>query len=183
MRQLDAEAVQMRQKEKKLLEAVKAGARLGDMVALSATAKQLTNTRASMRRSDNIKNKLQAMDQRFSDMKACTVAMSSMQALTACINTMQHGGMDGAAMSRIVYDFERANGVMDTHMDSIEEAMDDSFEPEQDTETRSIVELVLAEVGLDVSDVLNRAPTPSYSTTPAGQIEADLDARLANLKS
>ena len=182
VRQLDKDTTQMRSEEKKLLEEVRTGARMGDIGALSATAKQLVNTRACMQRNDGIKNKMKAMDRRFADVKSCTTAVSSMKALTACMHTMQQQDMDMAGMSRVVREFERANGVMDANIEMIEEAMDDMVEPgdDQDAESRKVVELVLAEVGLDLFDVLASVPTQKSSSTAS---EQELELRLMHLKS
>lgn len=181
VRQLDRETVQMRSEEKKLLEGVRKEARLGDMSALSATAKQLVQIRASINRNTGVQNKMKAVDQRFADVKACTIATDAMKALTGCMMTMQRDGLDVAGMSMMVRDFERANGVMDANIEMIDEAVGDMIEPGENDEedTRNIVESMLAEVGLDIVDVLASAPVPGSSKNTAVQ---DLDNRLMMLK-
>lgn len=63
--------------------------------------------------------------------------------------------MNLPAIQRIAMEFERENDMMDQRQEMMDDAIDDTFEDEEE-ETDEIVNQVLDEIGIDLSQSVNR---------------------------
>jgi charged multivesicular body protein 2A len=63
--------------------------------------------------------------------------------------------MNLPAIQRIAMEFERENDMMDQRQEMMDDAIDDTFEDEEE-QTDEIVNQVLDEIGIDLSQSVNR---------------------------
>merc|ERR1712173_457755 len=107
---------------------------------------------------------------------------------------MGNASMNLPAMQRVMMEFEKQSEMMDMKEEMMEDTMDDMFEmdEDEDMETDEVINKVLDEIGIDLGSQLASAPQsetaaaveekPQKQMMAEGGIDADLQARLNNLK-
>lgn len=88
--------------------------------------------------------------------------------------------MNIPAMARITQQFERENEIMEQRQEMIDENMDDALEEDDEEEADELVNKVLDEIGVDLSQGLPDAAT-QIGTVPELKTEDNLQARLDEL--
>eukprot|EP00339_Tiarina_fusa_P029197 CAMPEP_0117038100 /NCGR_PEP_ID=MMETSP0472-20121206/26838_1 /TAXON_ID=693140 ORGANISM="Tiarina fusus, Strain LIS" /NCGR_SAMPLE_ID=MMETSP0472 /ASSEMBLY_ACC=CAM_ASM_000603 /LENGTH=122 /DNA_ID=CAMNT_0004748247 /DNA_START=311 /DNA_END=679 /DNA_ORIENTATION=+ len=106
-----------------------------------------------------------------------------------------NNSMNLPAMQRVMMEFEKQSEMMDMKEEMMEDTMDDMFEmdEDEDLETDEVINKVLDEIGIDLGSQLASAPQDAAPVEEKpqkqaamladGGIDADLQARLNNLKN
>lgn len=181
IRSIDREAPAARKEEAMCLADVKSAAKLGDIVGVRTASVRLVRIRARIRRQEAMVGKLRAMENRISEIGSCNLLTKSMLDGTNAMRTVS-GTTDFSSISRIIREFDRQNGMMDERMEMMDEAIDNMEETEnEECETNDMVAQVLAEVGIDMDDVIFSAPSAKVRAGLKSE-DSDIEARLASLK-
>merc|ERR1712224_504469 len=184
IREIDRERAALERQEKSLTIEIKKMARQGQMNATRIMAKDLVRTRANIQKFFRMKSQLQAVSLRIQTIRS--TAARAMGAMNSSMNL--------PAMQRCMMEFEKQSEMMDMKEEMMEDTMDDMFEmdEDEDLETDEVINKVLDEIGIDLGSQLASAPQETTAVAEApqkqaalvaeGGIDADLQARLNNLK-
>merc|ERR1719379_1346181 len=102
-----------------------------------------------------------------------------------------NASMNPQAMTEIMQEFSAASDQMNLQQDLMEQVMDDAMDdPDDAEEEERIVGQVLEEIGVDMTGLMEGAPTDAVGRPQATQAQAtasapavdDLEARLNALK-
>merc|ERR1712137_463324 len=194
MREMDRERNALQRQEKTLTIEIKKMARQNQMNAVRIMAKDLVRTRANIQKFHRMKSQLQAVSLRIQTIKS-TAAMANAMAGAARAMHAMNSSMNLPAMQRVMMEFEKQSEMMDMKEEMMEDTMDDLFEmdEDEDMETDEVINKVLDEIGIDLGSQLASAsqeaapveekPQKQAAMVADGGIDADLQARLNNLKN
>eukprot|EP00746_Dinoflagellata_sp_MGD_P165513 gnl/MRDRNA2_/MRDRNA2_94828_c0_seq1.p1 gnl/MRDRNA2_/MRDRNA2_94828_c0~~gnl/MRDRNA2_/MRDRNA2_94828_c0_seq1.p1 ORF type:complete len:214 (-),score=63.96 gnl/MRDRNA2_/MRDRNA2_94828_c0_seq1:481-1122(-) len=188
IRELDRERNQLENQEKKLVNDIKAAAKKSQMSSVKIMAKDLVRTRKYQQKFLQSKSQLQGIGLRLQILKSQEALQRSMKEVTSAMKGI-NARMDPQAMTQIMQEFAAASDQMNLQQDLMEQAIDDSMEEGDDAEEEErIVGQVLEEIGVDVTGLMEGAPTEaldrpqSQAVAPAASADDDLEARLNALK-
>ncbi|XP_055638310.1 charged multivesicular body protein 2a [Toxorhynchites rutilus septentrionalis] len=208
MRDLDREKMKMEQQEKKIIADIKKLAKENQLDAVKIMAKDLVRTRRYVRKFMLMKANIQAVSLKIQTLKSQNAMGEAMKGVTKAMSNMNRQ-LNLPQIQKILHEFEKQSEIMDMKEEMINDAMDDAMEDEGDEEeTDAIVSQVLDELGLQLNDQLSGLPQASGSLSVAGGVktpqaaavgggaapggsgagspvsdaDADLQARLDNLR-
>ncbi|XP_071452470.1 charged multivesicular body protein 2a [Hetaerina americana] len=204
MRDLDREKAQMEQQEKKIINDIKKMAKEGQMEAVKIMAKDLVRTRRYCKKFMLMKANIQAVSLKIQTLRSQNAMAQAMKGVTKAMQNMNKQ-LNLPQIQRILHEFEKQSEIMDMKEEMMNDAIDDAMEDEGDEEeSDAVVSQVLDELGLQLSDQLSGLPTASDSlaasrtktpqaaaaaaggggvdTSPISDVDADLQARLDNLR-
>ncbi|XP_057303561.1 charged multivesicular body protein 2a-like [Hydractinia symbiolongicarpus] len=194
IRDLDRERTKMENQEKKVIADIKKMAKEGQMDAVKIMAKDLVRTRRYVKKFILMKANLQAVSLKIQTLRSNN-AMA--QAMKGCAKTMasMNKQLKLPQIQKIMMEFEKQSEIMDMKEEMMNDAVDDVIgDEEDDEESDAVVNQVLDELGLGLTDQLSELPSAG-GKLPAGQKagqqpiaigasdeDADLQARLDNLR-
>ncbi|TFY73366.1 hypothetical protein EWM64_g10647 [Hericium alpestre] len=160
-RELDRERSKLEMSEKKLIQDIKKNAKAGHMNACKVTAKDLVRTRRYVQKFHQMRTQLQAVGLRIQTIRSNTQMAEAMRGATRAMKSMNRG-LNLPQIQKIMNEFERESASMDMKeemmSDAIDDVMDEDLEDEE-TESDQILQKVLDEIGVDISQKLTDAPT------------------------
>lgn len=191
VRELDRERTKLEQQEKKVIVDIKNSAKAGQMAAAKIQAKDLVRTRGHIKKMILMKTQVQAVSLKIQTLKSTNTMAQAMKGVTKAMQRMnQQINLPG--LQQIMMEFEKQNEIMDIKSEMMEDTMDDIFaEDDEEEETEMVVQQVLDELGLSLAGDLVNTPTSGATlATPTAQqaapvadgVDADLQARLENLR-
>jgi len=195
MRDLDRERQKMEQQEKKIINDIKTMAKKGQMDAVKVMAKDLVRTRRYVKKFISLRANIQAVSLKIQTLKANNTMAEAMKGVTKAMGAMNRQ-MQLPQIQKIMMEFEKQSEIMDMKEEMMSDAIDDALGDEEDEdESDAVVKQVLDELGLDMADEMSGLPStggslsqPTASKTPqaaaavGGDADADLEARLDNLR-
>lgn len=138
-----------------------------------------------------MKTQLQAVSLRIQTVRSNEQMMQSMKGATGLLASMNRS-MNLPALQRIAMEFERENDIMDQRQEMMDDAIDDVTGLDDEEETDEVVNRVLDEIGVDLSQTLGETPSGqllSKNATGEGRVaqavgaeDDDLQSRLDNLR-
>ncbi|KAI8647900.1 Snf7-domain-containing protein [Parasitella parasitica] len=190
-RELERERQRLERQEKKLILDIKKSAKDGQLSACKIMAKDLVRTRRHVEKFTSMKTQLQAVGLRIQTMSSSHQMATAMHGATKAMGSMNRQ-MNLPQIQKIMMDFEKESELMDMKDEMMSDAIDDAMEEEDDEEeTEDIVNKVLDEIGINLSQELDSVPTgfsPPIASTATEKIaeatsgDAALQARLDNLR-
>lgn len=183
-RQLDRSIQDMQHQDAQLLKQAKVAAEQGKVRQARQTAKQVIRYRGAVVR-------MQAMKHRMSEIsininmsqstQAMQVAILGVTRAMAKINTQ----FNVPKMTEIMKTFQKETYKMDSKQEMMDDAMDESMAQFDDDDAENeLVQQVMDEIGLKVSEQLANAPTTGVgSNTRIGTSDTDTQALLSRLKN
>ncbi|KAF9245746.1 vacuolar sorting protein DID4 [Melanogaster broomeanus] len=160
-RELDRERAKLEQGEKKLVLDIRKSAKDGQMNACKVMAKDLVRSRRYIQKFHQMKTQLQAVSLRIQALRSNQQMAEAMRGATRAMASMNRG-LNLPAIQKIMNDFEKENSMMDMKeemmSDAVDDVMDDEVEDEE-SEGDKILQQVLEEIGVDLSQQLTEAPT------------------------
>ena len=160
-RELDRERTRIEQQEKKLLMDIKKAAQSNQLATLKIMAKDLVRTRKAIQTMYRMRAQTQAIGLRIQTLKSAqdmTVAMAGVAKVMGQVNAK----MNLPALQHIMADFEKNSEIMAMKNELVEEAVDEVImagddddllgEGSEESQTEEIVQQVLDEIGLQVSE-------------------------------
>jgi charged multivesicular body protein 2A len=194
VRELEREKNKLQQQEKKLVLDIKRTAKQGQMGAVRVMAKDLVRTRKHVEKMIKMKTQLQTVSLRLQTLKSQSAMAEAMRGVTKAMMTMNRQ-INLPAMQKIMMEFERQSEIMEMKEETIGDTMDDMMDDEdEETETDAIVNQVLDEIGISLTQELVDTPNTAVATkqaapmakvaAPAAEAAADRDLqeRLENLR-
>uniref|UniRef100_A0A914UIK6 Charged multivesicular body protein 2a n=1 Tax=Plectus sambesii TaxID=2011161 RepID=A0A914UIK6_9BILA len=192
MRELDRERGRLEMQEKKVIADIKKMAKQGQMDAVKVMAKDLVRTRRYVKKFIMMRANIQAVSLKVQTLKSQDAMAQAMKGVTKAMQAMNKQ-LNLPQIQKIMMDFERQTEIMDMKEEMMGDAIDDAMGDEDDEEeTEGVVNQVLDELGIQMSDQLANLPTAGSIAAPAnaGKVpqvalsdaDADLQARLENLR-
>jgi len=187
IRELDRERAKMEQQEKKIIADIKKMAKQGQMDAVKIMAKDLVRTRRYVKKFMLMKANIQAVSLKIQTLKSQNAMAQAMKGVTKAMMNMNKQ-MKLPEIQKIMQEFEKQSEIMDMKEEMMSDAIDDVLGDEDDEEEGdAIVNQVLDELGLQLTDQMagvnvpagSLAPAAAASKTPVAAAEADADADLA----
>lgn len=124
------------------------------MGACKIQAKDLVRTRRYIQKFYQMKTQLQAVSLRIQTVRSNEAMATSMKGATQLLGSMNRS-MNLPALQRIAMEFERENDIMDQREEMMGEAIDDVAGLEDEEETDEVVNQVLDEIGVDLSQAVS----------------------------
>ncbi|KIY69587.1 Snf7-domain-containing protein [Cylindrobasidium torrendii FP15055 ss-10] len=172
-RELDRERTKLEQSEKKLIADIKKSAKAGQINACKIMARDLVRTRRYVQKFTQMRTQLQAVGLRIQTMRSNQAMADAMRGATRAMKSMNRG-LNLPQIQRIMMEFEKESSTMDMKeemmSDAVDDVMDDDLEDEE-AEGDQILQSVLDEIGVDLSQQLTDAPSgiASASKAPAAR--------------
>ncbi|KAI9317916.1 Snf7-domain-containing protein [Dichotomocladium elegans] len=193
-RELDRERERLERQEKKLIADIKKSAKEGQMSACKVMAKDLVRTRRYIQKFYSMKTQLQGVALRIQTLRSNQQMAEAMKGATKAMSSMNRQ-MNLPKIQQIMMEFEKESEVMDMKEEMMSDAIDDAVEEDDDEiESEEIVNKVLDEIGINLSEELVDAPiglkqpasaVKNERVAQAEGLSADdaaLEARLNNLR-
>jgi len=195
MRELDRERNKMEQQEKKLIADIKKMAKQGQMDAVKIMAKDLVRTRRYVKKFMLMKANIQAVSLKIQTLKSQNAMAQAMKGVTKAMMSMNRQ-MKLPEIQKIMQEFEKQSEIMDMKEEMMNDVIDDAMgDDDEEEESDAIVNQVLDELGLQLTDQLTAVPVAGGSIAAPGakgkvpvaaaaeaDADADLQARLDNLR-
>ncbi|KAL3882332.1 hypothetical protein ACJMK2_028686 [Sinanodonta woodiana] len=196
MRDLDRERAKMEQQEKKVIADIKKMAKQGQMDAVKIMAKDLVRTRRYVKKFILMKANIQAVSLKIQTLRSNNAMAQAMKGVTRAMQTMNKQ-LKLPQIQKIMMEFEKQSEIMDMKEEMMNDAIDDAMGDEDDEEeSDAVVSQVLDELGLQMADELSGLPSTGVSIASkaskqpqaaaaiggANDADADLEARLDNLR-
>nr|CAD2196706.1 unnamed protein product [Meloidogyne enterolobii] len=207
MRDLDRERQRLEGTEKKVIADIKKMAKMGQMDSVRIMAKDLVRTRQHVKKFIMMKANIQAVALKVQTLKSQDAMAQAMKGVTRAMRSMNRQ-LNLPQIQKIMSDFERQSEIMEMKEEMMSDAIDDAMgEGDEEEETEQVVQQVLDELGIQMSEDLNKLPTAADALNNAtrdgqrqpqasmavvaggsggnnnvGDVDADLQARLENLR-
>jgi len=195
MRELDRERQRMEMSEKTIIANIKKAAKAGQMDSVRIMAKDLVRTRQYIKKFVMMKANIQAVSLKVQTLKSQDAMAQAMKGVTQAMKSM-NTQLNLPQIQKIMNEFEKQADMMDMKEEMMGEAIDDAMgEAGEEEETEAVVQQVLDELGIQMSEEFGKLPTasdslatstkePSKQAVAAGvsDPDADLMARLENLR-
>lgn len=195
MRDLDRERAKMEQQEKKIIMDIKKMAKDNQMDAVKIMARDLVRTRRQVKKFILMRANIQAVSLKIQTLRSQNAMAQAMRGVTRAMQSMNKQ-LNLPQIQKIMQEFEKQSEVMDMKEEMMNDAIDDAMgDDEDEEESDAIVNEVLDELGLQLSEKLTDLPEAGGSLSVAGQkgkaaaaatpvsdADADLQARLENLR-
>merc|ERR1719495_1715587 len=168
-------------------------AKAGQMDAVKIMAKDLVRTRKAIKKFMLMRANIQAVSLKIQTLKSQNSMAQAMKGVTKAMMNMNKQ-MKLPEIQKIMQEFEKQSEIMDMKEEMMSDVIDDALGDEDDEEeSDAIVNQVLDELGLQLTDQLTGVPTASGTVGVAAQggktpvaaeadADADLAARLENLR-
>merc|ERR1719428_1892552 len=122
-------------------------------------AKDLVRTRKYQQKFLQSKSQLQGIQLRMQTLKSQEALQRSMKEVTMAMKGV-NASMNPQAMTEIMQEFSAASDQMNLQQDLMEQVMDDAMDdPDDAEEEERIVGQVLEEIGVDMTGLMEGAPT------------------------
>merc|ERR1719204_2552464 len=165
----------------------------GQMDAVKIMAKDLVRTKRYVKKFILMKANLQGVSLKIQTLKSNNAMAQAMKGCTKTMSSMNKK-MNLPQIQKIMMEFEKQSEIMDMKEEMMSDAVDDVIgDEEDDEESDAVVNQVLDELGLGLSDQLSALPSASGIATGtfgdknkagpsavAADEDADLQARLDN---
>lgn len=192
MRDLDRERAKMEQQEKKIINDIKKMAKENQMDAVKIMAKDLVRTRRYVKKFILMRANIQAVSLKIQTLRSQNAMAQAMKGVTRAMQNMNKQ-LNLPQIQKIMQEFEKQSEIMDMKEEILNDAIDDAMGDEDDEEeSDAVVNQILDELGLDLSDKLKELPntggtlstaaSTSAKAAPVADADADLQARLENLR-
>lgn len=187
IREYDREKVRMQMREKQLKPEIQRAAREGNLALLRTSAHELVRTRRQMQSLSATQFKMRTLGLKMQSMRSTHnltgVLKNGIKAMNALNSTVNVG-----EMAKILQQFAQEVQSVDDKLDFMDEVMDDATGGggEEDNEVDNVMGEVMAEIGIDLNDVLSRVPKNELVSSVAAPSsivnEDEIEARLQRLR-
>ncbi|GFR49965.1 hypothetical protein Agub_g12103 [Astrephomene gubernaculifera] len=191
-RDVDREVLALRREEERLIRDIKAAARAGNTPATRVLAKSLVRLRGQIAQLQGSAAHLRGVGMQMTTAAATTTVARAVGTATKTMTAMQ-AALDPARVGANMAAFSRETQRLDMASELIGEAVEGALGGEgEEEESAELVGQVLDEIGVDLAAGMKsaprqrqaaRAPAAPAAAEEEGDMDDDLVARLANLKS
>merc|ERR1719244_2548902 len=170
-------------------------AKLGQMDAVKVMAKDLVRTRRYVKKFIMMRAQIQAVSLKITTLKSQNSMAQAMKGVTRAMMSMNKQ-LKLPQIQQIMQEFEKQTEIMDMKEEMMNDVIDDAMgDDDEEEESDAIVNQVLDELGLQLTDQLTAVPVAGGSIAAPGakgkvpvaaaveaDADADLQARLDNLR-
>jgi len=194
IREMDRERAALEREKAKIERDIKKLAKQNEMAAVRVLAKDLVRTRQYISKFHVMKSNLQSLSLKMQTMKTQHEMALAMGKMTKSMKRMNKK-MNIQTITKIVTEFERENEKTEMTEEMMSDVIGDAFDDgEAEEEEDRIVNQVLDEIGITLTDDLQAAPSGAVKESAAQEKAAepvaeaddaavsDLEARLNNLR-
>uniref|UniRef100_A0A914C045 Charged multivesicular body protein 2a n=1 Tax=Acrobeloides nanus TaxID=290746 RepID=A0A914C045_9BILA len=196
MRELDRERVRLEAQEKKIIADIKKMAKMNQMDSVRVMAKDLVRTRQYVKKFIMMRANIQAVSLKVQTLKSQDAMAQAMKGVTRAMQSMNKQ-LNLPQIQKIMMEFEKQSEIMDMKEEMMGDAIDDAMgDVDDEQETEAVVNQVLDELGIQLSEEMASLPSAAnistaVTTKDKGQpqaaaalsdADADLQARLENLR-
>uniref|UniRef100_A0A7S4L6K3 Uncharacterized protein n=2 Tax=Guillardia theta TaxID=55529 RepID=A0A7S4L6K3_GUITH len=183
VREIEREKTKLQTQEKKIINDIRKAAKEGQMGPVRVMAKDLVRTRAQITKFYQMKCQMQAVGLRLQTIKSTQAMTEAMKGAAKAMKGM-NAKVNPIAMQRILFEFEKQSEIMDSKQEMMDDAIDDAFEADdEEAQVDEVIGQVLSEIGIDLGDQMHHAAPTAAAANAQEDLDADLEARLKNLKS
>lgn len=202
VRSIDTEIARLEKDKAKLGNEIRKFAKQNEMDSVKVLAVQIARTNRQIKHFTSARTNLQVIGHKLQTI-SCTETMArTMKEITGVMKRM-NAGTKPLELQKILMEFAKQSDLLESKEELISDAIDDAFEDDE-VESENVVNAVLAELGIELSEQVSGLPVPAGSkiatsgptptALPAGAsdgpapsldgtiAEDDLEARLARLK-
>merc|ERR1712037_3781 len=188
MRDLDRERAAMEKQEQKIIADIKKMAKKNEMGTVKIMAKDLVRTRNTCKKFMLMRANIQGVSLKMTTIKSQHAMSEAMKGVTRAMGRMNKQ-MNLPQVQKIMQQFEKESEIMDMKEEMMNDVMDDAMGDEDDEEeSENLVNKVLDELGLENMAEVGAIPSavgepnPARTEEPSADLDADLEARLNNLR-
>ena len=180
IRSIEMEAAKLGQLEKKIIADMKKAAKENNVKSLRIMAKDVVRSRRNQEKFMGLKAQLHAVSMQMVTMQSTQALTEAMRNATLAMRRMNRQ-MNLPQLQNIMAEFAKQTEMMEETQEMVGDAIDDAMETEDDiTETDNVVNQILDEIGISVSEGLVDAPKGKPQTQTVKEEDA-MEARLNNL--
>lgn len=182
-RGLQRDQRQLDQQEIRLQNEIKKEAKKGNKDVVNVLAKQLVQLRKQKVRSRQMESKVSSINMQGKMMQS-NMRMGEAMKSTVGVMGQMNKAMKPEETAKIMQQFQQESMKFDMSEDMMNDALEDMFENDGDEEEEDrIVNQVLDEIGIDISNKMANAPSVSKNSQLEEAPEDDIEKQLARLKS
>ncbi|CBY33517.1 unnamed protein product [Oikopleura dioica] len=188
MRDLDRERAAMEKQEQKIIADIKKMAKKNEMGTVRIMAKDLVRTRNTCKKFMLMRANIQGVSLKMTTIKSQHAMSEAMKGVTRAMGRMNKQ-MNLPQIQKIMQQFEKESEIMDMKEEMMNDVMDDAMGASDDEEeSENLVNKVLDELGLENMAEVGAIPSavgepaPAQTEEPSADLDADLEARLNNLR-
>ncbi|CBY08846.1 unnamed protein product [Oikopleura dioica] len=188
MRDLDRERAAMEKQEQKIIADIKKMAKKNEMGTVKIMAKDLVRTRNTCKKFMLMRANIQGVSLKMTTIKSQHAMSEAMKGVTRAMGRMNKQ-MNLPQIQKIMQQFEKESEIMDMKEEMMNDVMDDAMGASDDEEeSENLVNKVLDELGLENMAEVGAIPSavgepaPAQTEEPSADLDADLEARLNNLR-
>merc|ERR1712127_297081 len=163
-------------------------AKKNEMGTVKIMAKDLVRTRNTCKKFMLMRANIQGVSLKMTTIKSQHAMSEAMKGVTRAMGRMNKQ-MNLPQIQKIMQQFEKEAEIMDMKEEMMNDVMDDAMGGEDDEEeSENLVNKVLDELGLENMAEVGAIPsavgdpTPGQTEEPSADLDADLEARLNNLR-
>merc|ERR550539_63131 len=146
-------------------------AKQGQMDAVKVMAKDLVRTRRYVKKFMLMRANIQAVSLKIQTLKSQNAMAQAMKGVTKAMGNMNKQ-MKLPEIQKIMMEFEKQSEIMDMKEEMMSDTIDDALGDEEDEEEgEAIVNQVLDELGLQLTDELADMPVAAGSLATAGAVK------------
>lgn len=178
LRELEREKIKMQQQENKIIAEIKKMAKEGQMESVRILAKDLVRTRNYEKKFNVMKANFRAISMKLLTFRSYSSMMEAMNNIVTSLR-MLNKHFQLPQIQKILQEFEIQNDISSLKESTINERLDDVFmDDDDDIETEDVVNKVLDELGLEITDQLSKLPESKNLTNvqPTSDSDEDFDA-------
>jgi len=180
----------LEREEKKLEMEIKKAVKAGNKQATTVLAKQLVQMRKQKTRTYTAQSQIRGAKNQAHTMGA-NVKLAETMGQTTKVMGQMNKMVDPQKVAKTMHDFEMANAKMEMTEETMNEALDDILaDSDDEEEEQAIVNQVLDEIGIEITNKVSDAPTApkgkvGVKSTAAATSDEDkeIEAMLAQLKA
>ncbi|KAJ6455869.1 vacuolar sorting protein DID4 [Mycena sanguinolenta] len=164
-RELDRERTKLEAQEKKLIADIKKSAKDGQLNACKVMAKDLVRTRRYVQKFYQMRTQLQAVGLRIQTLRSNQQMADAMRGATRAMALMNRG-LNLPGIQRIMNEFEKESSMMDMKGEMMDDTVEEVIgEEDEEEEGDKILQQVLDEIGVGISQKLGDTPTGLATTS------------------
>ena len=176
IRELERERNRLQAEERRLLVEIKQLAQQGRMKAATTVTKNLVRIRHNIDSMYDTKSKLDGLRMQIRQLNSVSTMENAMRQATIAMHRMNRR-INTKQMSLIMREFEKQTSFLEMKQDMMDDVIDDAQASDEDEMIQGVLSEVLDEIGVQIGNDMQHAPTGSLK-----QEDAELSERIKNLK-
>eukprot|EP00475_Leptophrys_vorax_P015226 TRINITY_DN21590_c0_g2_i3.p2 TRINITY_DN21590_c0_g2~~TRINITY_DN21590_c0_g2_i3.p2 ORF type:complete len:215 (-),score=74.25 TRINITY_DN21590_c0_g2_i3:31-675(-) len=187
IRELEREKRGLEQTEKRLIGDLKKAAKNGkNMQSINTMAKDLVRVRKSQTKFSGMAAELRGVSSQMTEMRSTMALQQSMKNVTKAMASMNKKA-NLESMQKILMEFQKQTDKLEANREVMSDVLDERFEEEDEEEQQDIINQVLDEIGIHLSQELAQPSKKQVNSRRQEDVDQNIDddllgQRLENLR-